>query len=335
MNKRKIYDEQLIIITGAAGLIGSNVVRYLNAKGQTNIILVDDLGTGLKWKNLVGTKYADFLPIYALDDWLQGREDDIEAIIHLGANSSTLETNADELIDSNYRASINLAEYSFENDLRFIYASSAATYGLGENGFSDDHELLDNLMPINMYGYSKHMFDQWLYRQGAIEDAVGLKYFNIYGPGEIHKGRMASMGQHMTKQILEKGSVRLYKSNDQRFADGDQVRDFLYVKDAAAMTCAFLDSEVGGIFNIGSGIESTWNQFAKALFAALDRPENIEYIPMPEDLSKQYQNYTLADMSKFKGVFPKFGNPTTLEDACKDYVAYLLPFIEERGLASI
>lgn len=330
--KRKIYDDQLIIITGAAGCIGSNVVHHLNNKGFENLVLVDDFHESIKWKNLLGARYVDFVSKYEIFDWLDERENDIEAFIHLGANSSTTEKDGDYLLDNNYRFSVRLAEFALHNDHRFIYASSAATYGRGEQGFSDSHDLLDELRPMNLYGYTKHMFDLWLKRQGALDDVVGLKYFNIYGPREGHKGRMASMAYHMTKKILLEGKVGLFQSSEpEKYGDGDQVRDFLYVKDAAEMTCYFLENpEACGIYNIGMGKTHTWNQLAHAIFSALKKTPNIEYIPMPEDLVKQYQNYTLADMTKFKTVREEPFSPMDIEAACNDYVNnYLLTFLEE------
>lgn len=333
--KRKIYDDQLIIITGAAGFIGSNVVHYLNSKGFENLVLVDDFHESVKWKNLVGARYVDFLSKYEVFDWLDEREDDIEAFVHLGANSATTESDGDYLLENNYRFSVRLAEYALHNDHRFIYASSAATYGSGKQGFVDDHDHLDDLRPMNLYGYTKHMFDLWLKRQGALDDVVGLKYFNIFGPGESHKDRMASMVYHMTKKIRLEGKVGLFASSEpEKYADGDQVRDFLYVKDAAAMTCYFLENtEAGGIYNIGMGKTHTWNQLANAVFSAMGKESHIEYIPMPEDLVRQYQNYTCADMKKFQSVYGKHFAPTELDAACHEYVVnHLLPEFEEQGI---
>lgn len=274
--RTKIYDDQLIVITGAAGFIGSCVVRELNNRGLTNLLLVDDFAEGEKWKNVVKKQFVDFIPTYELFEWISGREKDIEAFIHLGATSETTHPDHDFYFENNYRFSVELAEYALSNDHRFVYASSAATYGGGERGFSDAHEALDDLEPMNMYGFSKHMFDLWLKNQGALGDVVGLKYFNIYGPNEWHKGRMASMVLHMTKQILTDGVVRLFASDNPEYEDGEQCRDFFYVKDAAAMTCQLLSSDASGIFNVGMGKPSTWNQLAKAVFTALNREAQIE-----------------------------------------------------------
>ncbi|MDN3507856.1 MAG: NAD-dependent epimerase/dehydratase family protein, partial [Simkaniaceae bacterium] len=205
-----------------------------------------------------------------------------------------------------------------------VYASSAATYGRGARGFTDDHAVLNDLEPLNMYGYSKHMMDLWLLNQGALDDVVGLKYFNVYGPNEWHKGRMGSMVMHMKGQIEDEGKVQLFASNDPDFADGEQCRDFIYVKDVARMSCQLMQSDIGGIFNIGGGVAVSWNQLATAVFNALDRPVNIEYVPMPEDLAHRYQSYTCAEMDKYhttiseKGIEPVAMH--SIEDGVKDYI---------------
>jgi ADP-L-glycero-D-manno-heptose 6-epimerase len=316
----------MILITGAAGLIGSGVVRHLNDLKYTNLLLVDDLKQGEKWKNLVGKQFIDILSRHALFDYLQGREEEIEAIIHLGACSDTVETNADYLLENNYRYTIRLAEWALKYNKRFIYASSAATYGDGNLGFDDDESTLETLRPLNMYAYSKHLVDLWLKREGVLNRVVGLKYFNVFGPNEYHKGRMASMVLKMCRKAQVEGSIQLYKSNDSKYEDGGQMRDFIYVKDAAKMTCAFLNpqfSSVHGIYNIGLGKPSTWNELATALFTALGKKLNVQYIDMPSELSHQYQNYTCAAMDKFNKIFssdPLSIQKTPLSEAVRDYV---------------
>ncbi|MBS0616175.1 MAG: ADP-glyceromanno-heptose 6-epimerase [Verrucomicrobia bacterium] len=286
-----------IVITGAAGFIGSGIVRYLQGR---RLILVDRLDHPEKNRNLADKIYEQLLPIEGLFSYLEGKGSEIEAIIHLGACSDTLETNTDFLYENNTLYTKRLAEYALKHSIRFIYASSAATYGDGSRGFSDDHALLPFLQPLNPYGQSKHNFDLWALKEGILDQIVGLKYFNVFGPNEAHKGRMASMVYKMVPLIQKEGVVRLYKSNDPaNFGDGEQCRDFIYVKDAAAMTCSFLNDKRGGIYNIGMGTITTWNQLATAIFDALHLPIRIEYIDMPPDLSKQYQNYTCADMEKF------------------------------------
>ncbi len=312
--------EKMIVITGAAGLIGSGVVRHLNDLGQTNLILVDELDHPDKIKNLHEKQYQTLLPISALFNWLQGRESEIGAFIHLGACSDTLEQNEKYLIDNNTRYTQRLAVYALKNGQRFIYASSAATYGDGSKGFSDAHDLLDLLQPLNLYGKSKHLFDLWAKQEGVLDQIVGLKYFNVFGPNENHKGRMASMVYKMIPIIQQEGVIRLYKSSEpEKFADGGQCRDFIYVKDAVKMTCDFLNDKRGGIFNIGRGESTTWNQLAGAVFKALNKPSNIEYIDMPQDLVRQYQNYTCAEMNKYsQDKELKFSYDT--DEAVKDYI---------------
>lgn len=327
MKKLQLNKEKQIIVTGGAGFIGSGIIRYLNDCGFDNIVIVDDLGRDEKWKNLVGKKFADFITINQFPKWLEGREKEIAAFIHLGACSSTVEQDAAYLLENNYRFSRNLAEYALKHGHRFIYASSAATYGDGSLGFSDDVDQLENLQPLNMYGYSKHMFDLWLKREGLLNKVVGLKYFNVYGPNEWHKGRMASAILHILPHAQKEGVIRLFRSSEpHKFQDGDQCRDFIYVKDVARMTCAFLVNEVSGIFNIGTGRAGTWNEVAKSVFLALDKPGKIDYIDMPADLIGKYQSYTCADINKLKAVL---GNETVcppLEETVIDYVKnYLIP----------
>lgn len=327
--KQKMYDDQLIIVTGAAGFIGSGVVRYLNDKGYSNLILVDDFHESPKWKNLYQKKFMDIISKHELFSFLSGREKEIEAFIHLGACSDTVMQDGDYFMENNYRYSVKLAEYALKHNHRFIYASSAATYGMGEYGFSDDHNGLDHLQSLNLYGFSKHLFDLWLKRHGALDDVVGLKYFNVFGPNESHKGRMASMVYHMTHQIQKEGSVRLFKSTEpDKYKDGGQKRDFIYVKDAVDMTCSFLSNDITGIYNVGRGETETWNELASAVFKALGKAEKIEYISMPVDLAKQYQNYTCADMNKYYSALASNGieKPIkkTLEESVIEYVSYYL-----------
>jgi ADP-L-glycero-D-manno-heptose 6-epimerase len=318
--------EKLIIVTGAAGFIGSGVVRHLNERGYDNLLLVDDIEKSDKWKNLLGKRFCDFISKHALFPWLEKRGQEVSAYIHLGACSDTLEMDGDYLLENNYRYTLRLAEYALRYGQRFIYASSAATYGDGSRGFSDDHDVLEELRPLNLYGYSKHLFDLWAKRQGVLNRLVGLKYFNVFGPNEDHKGRMASMVYKMLPPALNEGRIRLFKSSEpDRFPDGGQCRDFIYVKEAAAMTCSFLDNEWGGIFNIGRGEGATWNGLATALFGALEKPSCIDYIDMPADLKKQYQNYTCAEMGKYRTLPIAHPFQFSLEEAVADYVRnYLL-----------
>jgi len=313
----------IIVITGAAGMIGSGVVRHLNDIGRSELLLVDDLKQSDKWKNLVGKQFLDFVSRHRIFEWLERRGDEVEAVIHLGACSDTMETNGDYLLENNFRFSIRLAEWALNRDKRFIYASSAATYGDGSRGFSDDEDALEELRPINMYAFSKHLVDLWMRREGVLDRVVGLKYFNVFGPNEYHKGRMASMVLKMTHIAQTEGTIRLYKSNEpHRFADGDQCRDFIYLKDAVKMTCALLEEKhrsVAGIYNIGMGKTTTWNALATSLFDALQRKADIAYIEMPPELNRQYQNYTCADMRKFNKIFGQFPM-TPVSGAVREYV---------------
>lgn len=312
-----MLEDKIIVVTGAAGLIGSGVVRSLNDQGHTsNLVLVDVLDHPEKIKNLQHKQYQKLLPIDELHAWLEGRGSEISAIIHLGACSNTLEQDEQFLKENNTLYTQKLAEYSLKHGVRFIYASSAATYGDGKRGFSDDHALLETLQPLNLYGKSKHAFDLWALKEGVLDQMVGLKYFNVFGPNESHKGSMASMIFKMVPVIQKEGVIRLFKSNDPQFEDGGQCRDFIYVKDAVEMTCQFLSCQRGGIFNIGMGSPTTWNTLAQSVFKALNKPIQIEYINMPSELSLQYQNYTCAEMKKYgqhRGSF-------SIEEATIDYI---------------
>ena len=311
----------MIIVTGGAGFIGSAIVWRLNSLGYDNIIIVDELGKDEKWKNLVGLKYSDFInkDIF-IDNVERGLDNNAESIIHMGANSSTTEKNADSLIKNNYEYSKSLAKYSIKNNVRFIYASSAATYGDGSLGFKDNVDDLYSLRPLNMYGYSKHIFDLWLQKNEMLDKVVGLKYFNVYGPNEYHKGDMRSVVNKAFEQIESTGKVRLFKSRNPGYKDGEQKRDFVYIKDAVDMTLFFLDNKAkNGLFNIGSGKARTWNDLVSAIFNAMDKPVNIEYIELPGYLAEKYQYFTEADLEKLK----KSGYSNlkfTLEEGVTDYV---------------
>lgn len=317
----------MIIVTGGAGFIGSAIVWRLNQFGENKIIIVDELGTDEKWKNLVSLKFDDFVH---KDDFISMVVDrdipfEIEAIIHMGANSSTTEKDADHLFSNNYLCTKELAKYCLEKNLRFIYASSAATYGDGSLGFDDDENKLETLRPLNMYGYSKQLFDLWAKRNGAFNKIVGLKYFNVYGPNEYHKGDMRSVVHKAFEQIRDTGKVKLFKSMNPKYKDGEQLRDFIYIKDAVNMTLYFLDKPaVNGLFNLGTGKSRTWNDLVKSIFIATNKPANIEYIDLPSHLREKYQYFTEANMNKIK----KAGynsSITALEDGVADYVKnYLL-----------
>ena len=317
----------MIVVTGGAGFIGSAIVWKLNQLGENKIIIVDELGSDDKWKNLVPLKFEDF--IYK-EDFISMIIDedvpfDISAIFHMGANSSTTEKDADHLFSNNYQYTKELAAYCLEKEIRFIYASSAATYGDGSLGFDDDENKLDTLCPLNMYGYSKQLFDLWANKNGLFDKIVGLKYFNVYGPNEYHKGDMRSVVHKAFEQIRDTGKVKLFKSLNPKYKDGEQLRDFIYVKDAVDMTLFFLDKpNVNGLFNLGTGKARTWNDLVSSIFKSLNKEVNIEYIDLPQHLREKYQYFTEANMSKIK----KAGfnsSISSLEDGVADYVKnYLL-----------
>ncbi len=311
----------MIVVTGGAGFIGSAIVWRLNQRGIKDILIVDALGTDEKWKNLVGLEFDDFIHKDKFINMVEGGfKYELEAIIHMGANSSTTERDADHLLQNNYQYTKTLAEYCLWNDVRFIYASSAATYGDGSLGFDDDESKIGQLRPLNMYGYSKQLFDLWALNHDAFKDIVGLKYFNVYGPNEYHKGDMRSVVHKAFEQVRDTGKVKLFKSLNPKYKDGEQMRDFVYVKDAVDMTLYFLEhKEISGLFNVGSGKARTWNDLVTALFNAMDKPVNIEYIDLPEHLADKYQYFTEANMTKLRKAGYK-KSITPLEEGVKDYV---------------
>lgn len=317
----------MIVVTGGAGFIGSATVWKLNQMGEDEIIIIDTLRDGEKWKNLNGLRFQDVIHKSDYFDMVLDNEVPFktDAIIHLGACSSTTEKNADYLLHNNYAFTAQLAKHALEQDIRFIYASSAATYGSGENGYNDDETALEKLRPLNMYGYSKQMFDQWAKQNKVLDRIVGLKYFNVYGPNEYHKGDMRSVVHKAFEQIRDEGKVKLFKSTDDKYKDGGQMRDFIFIKDAVDMTLYFLENrDVNGLYNIGTGNARTWNDLVTALFNAVGKPVNIEYINMPEHLIGKYQNFTEAKMDKIKeaGYDKEIGS---VEQGVEDYVKnYLL-----------
>jgi len=319
-----------ILVTGGAGFIGSALVWALNRRGLTNIVICDILGQDEKWKNLVPLKYADYIEAGAFRERLKsqaGAFGHFSAVFHLGACSATTEKNASYLIDNNFAYTKELAAWSLAQQARFIYASSAATYGDGAQGMDDKSSDLAALRPLNMYGYSKHLFDLYAQGEGILNSIVGVKYFNVYGPNEDHKADMRSLVNKAYQQILETDKVRLFKSYKPEFKDGEQMRDFLYVKDAVEMTIHFAETATtaGGLYNLGSGEANTWVTLSRAIFAALGREPQIEFIEMPEILRGKYQYYTKADISKLRGT--GYTKPlTSLPEAVRDYVqGYMVP----------
>lgn len=325
----------MIIVTGGAGFIGSALIWALNKKGIKDIVVVDNFGSDEKFKNLIP---LHFVEVFDRDDFGHMvnsgylKNNKFDTIYHLGACSSTTEKDTKYLLHNNYEFSKFLCDHALENNIRFIYASSAATYGDGKCGYSDDESSLDSLRPLNMYGYSKHLFDLWARNNGYLEKIVGLKYFNVYGPNEYHKGDMRSIVNKCFLQIKETGRARLFKSYSNNYRDGEQKRDFIYVKDAVDMTLFFGDNKiVSGIYNIGTGVANTFNSFVEPVFEALGLPVNIEYFDMPEVLRNKYQDFTQADMTKirkagYKKEFMKINDAVT--DYVKNYLNTENPYLK-------
>lgn len=312
----------MIILTGGAGFIGSAFLQFLNSKSQSEILVVDNLGTSDKWKNLQGKKFIDYIHKDSFLPMLYDDHDfgDIDAVVHLGACSSTTNCDANYMLENNYRYSVYLADWCLENDIRFIYASSAATYGDGSQGFDDDEEKLSTYKALNVYGYSKHLFDEWVIRQNAIKQVAGLKFFNVYGPNEYHKNDMRSVIHKAYQQINSSGKLQLFRSYKAQYADGEQKRDFIYVADCCEVIWFLLNNtDVSGIFNVGTGHAETWNALANATFQAMGKAPNIEYIEMPETLRARYQYFTEAKMDKLLQV--GYDKPfTSLANGIEDYV---------------
>lgn len=291
-----------LIITGGAGLIGSNLAAALNARGYRNLVIVDHLNHPAKQANLETLTYTDFIDKQDFRRlFTSGRQPPAAAVFHLGACSSTTETDAAYLDDNNLAYTRELCEWTRRQQARFIYASSAATYGDGSRGYRDDETDIPNLQPLNLYGLSKQKFDLWALENRLFDQIAGIKYFNVFGPGEDHKGDMRSVVNKAFRQIEESGRLELFRSHRPDYQDGMQERDFVYVKDAVAITLFFFDHpDVSGIFNAGTGRTHTWLDLANAVFAALGREPRIDFIDMPETLRDKYQYYTLADIRKLR-----------------------------------
>ncbi|MCC6545591.1 ADP-glyceromanno-heptose 6-epimerase [Candidatus Sumerlaeota bacterium] len=313
-----------IIVTGGAGFIGSNIVAALNERGVDNIIIVDHLGTGEKWKNLRGLRYDNYADKdQFIADVRDGKAPRAGAVIHMGACSATTERDADYLMRNNYQFTRDLCHWALEGDARFITASSAATYGDGALGYSDEDKATPTLRPLNMYGYSKQLFDEWALRHGIYSRIVGLKFFNVFGPRETHKGDMRSVVHKAYHELNDKGTISLFRSDRQDYADGEQKRDFIHVKDAVDVVLHFLDyPKANGLFNCGTGQARTWKDLARAIFAATGRKEAINWIEMPPALKGKYQYFTQADARKLRaaGYTKDF---TSLEAGVADYVKWM------------
>jgi ADP-L-glycero-D-manno-heptose 6-epimerase len=315
-----------IVLTGGAGLIGSAVLWALNRRGLDDVLVIDRLDASEKWKHLVPLRFADYLDADEFEGAAEaGRSfGDVRTVIHLGACSSTTETDVGFLLRNNYEYTKRLALWAMEQEARFVYASSAATYGGLEAELSDEADL-HALRPLNAYAYSKHLFDLYAARTGLDQQICGLKYFNVFGPNEDHKGEMRSVVQKAFEQIRESGSVRLFKSHRPEYRDGEQRRDFIYIKDAVAMTLHLAESGETGLFNVGTGHAQTWLELVRPIFHALELPERIEFVEMPRHLRDKYQYHTCARMERLLAT--GYDRPITpLADAVTDYVTnYLTP----------
>ncbi len=320
-----------IIVTGAAGFIGSCMASYLNEQGYMNLVLVDAFEVEAKRKNWEQKGYAHVLERYNLIDWLNEHDVKVDCFIHLGARTDTTEFDYAIHEELNVQYSKDVWNYCTANNIPLIYASSAATYGAGELGYDDNHEVIEQLKPLNPYGVSKNEFDKWALHQAQDDQRppswTGLKFFNVYGPNEYHKGRMASVIWHSFNQIKKDGVVKLFKSHRPDFEDGKQLRDFIYVKDVVKVIFWMMDSMVNrqwsiennGIYNLGTGKARTFEDLVKATFAGSDLQPNIQFIDMPEDIRDKYQYFTEANMQKLKaaGYEESF---YSLESGVNDYV---------------
>jgi ADP-L-glycero-D-manno-heptose 6-epimerase len=319
----------MIVVTGGAGLIGSAIVWSLNQRGKENILIIDHLGQDNdKWRNLASLRYLEYMEKDSFIECIErdSLPDNISCIIHMGACSKTTETDNSYMVKNNFKYSQAIASYCLDKHIRLIYASSAATYGNGEQGYSDGFEDIEDLRPLNMYGYSKQMFDLWAKHNNVFDDMVGLKFSNVYGPNECHKGEMRSVVLRAYEQIQAEGKVKLFKSYKDEYSDGEQMRDFIYIKDVVKIILHFLDHpQENGLFNAGSGNARTWNDVANAVFRALNKEPEIDYIEMPDSLKLKYQYFTELDMMNLEKTGFKVGFKS-LERNVKDYVQnYLIP----------
>lgn len=311
----------MIIVTGAAGFIGSVLIGKLNKIGIEDLIIVDDFSNEAKSNNLKGKKFADLIHRDDFIKWLDSNGDKVDFVIHIGARTDTTEFNKDVFDVLNLNYTKLLWERCASYNIPIIYASSAATYGMGEFGYIDSHDIVDKLKPLNPYGESKNDFDKWALKQDKKPPFwAGLKFFNVYGPNEYHKGRMASVIMHAHKQIGDSSKMKLFKSHNTDFKDGEQLRDFVYVKDLVDVIVFLMENKPqSGLYNLGTGKARTFVDLVKATFKAMDKEAVIEFIDTPEDIRDKYQYYTQANMSKLRSVgYEK--EFTSLEDGVMDYV---------------
>lgn len=322
----------MIIVTGAAGFIGSNLVEALNARGEKNLLLVDNLNHPAKEARLKSLSYVDYIDkVDFRRKLLQAQIPTATTIFHLGACSSTTETNEAYIMDNNLAYSQDLCRWALDHKARFIYASSAATYGGGEHGYSDEPKLIERLAPLNLYGLSKHRFDLWAKSEKLFSKIAGLKYFNVYGPNEEHKGDMRSVVNKAFKQIRTTGRLQLFQSHRPGYKDGQQRRDFVYVRDAVAVTLYFGDhANSNGLFNCGTGQARTWLDLANATFRSMGRNPAIDFVPIPEAIRDKYQYFTEAEVTGLyrAGYTKPF---TSLEAGVEEYVEWLTAFAGARG----
>lgn len=316
-----------ILVTGGAGFLGSALVWGLNARGYDDIWVADFLGSSAKWRNLSPLRFSEYLEADRLRERVQAdRLPEFGLVLHMGACSATTETDVAYLIDNNYEYTRELARWALGRKTRMVYASSAATYGDGSCGMADSTAVLERLRPLNAYGFSKHLFDRMAYREGWLEQLVGLKYFNVFGPNEAHKGDMRSLVDKAFEQVTRTGRLGLFRSYRPEVADGEQRRDFLYVKDAVDMTLFLaFHPYARGLYNLGSGVASTWLELAQALFAAMERDLAVDFIDMPAELRDRYQYFTQADLGRLRAQ-GYTGRLTPLAEAVGEYVKeYLAP----------
>jgi ADP-L-glycero-D-manno-heptose 6-epimerase len=309
-----------VLVTGGAGFIGSALVWGLNARGNARVVIADRLGTDAKWKNLRALRFEDYVEAPDLLSRLEaGSLGDFDLVLHMGACSATTEQDASYLVRNNYEFSRDLCLWSMRHGAGFVYASSAATYGDGGAGMDDDPASIENLRPLNMYGYSKLLFDRWARDHGLLSRVAGLRFFNVFGPNEAHKGDMRSVVHKACAQVKMEGQVRLFRSYHPEYRDGEQERDFVYVKDVVDMTLHLAAQQAVGLFNIGSGQAHTWLDLVRPIFAALQIPERIEFIDMPEVLRGKYQYHTQADVTRLRAT--GYDEPMTpLASAVTEYV---------------
>lgn len=311
----------MIVVTGAAGFIGSCLVGKMNTKGFEDIVIVDDFSNQKKNKNFDDKKFKEQVHREEFIDWLNVNNATVDFIFHIGARTDTAEFDMSIFEKLNINYSKDIWKACTQYKIPLIYASSAATYGLGEYGYDDDHSIVEKLKPLNPYGESKNIFDIWALKQSEKPPFwAGIKFFNVYGPNEYHKNRMASVIIHAYKQILETGKVKLFRSHNPKFKDGEQLRDFIYVKDLVNVLCFLKDHrEQSGLYNLGTGVARSFLDLAKATFKALNKEENIEYIDTPVDIRNKYQYFTEANMKKLRSI--GYDAPFyTLEAGIREYV---------------